>query len=120
MRTTLLLGLIAGADVWEFIHGPETDVTTQRAEFKRLRGQREHDRYAVVELWDSGSGRIGRHRFGRSPAAPGSPAPEPAPPAVPPEPVSAAPAEVTPTEPETDAAGDFEVPKAPKRRRASG
>ena len=115
MRTTLLLGLIAGADTVEFIHGPETDVTTQRAEWKRLKGQREHEKYAEVQLWDSGAGRVGRHRFDRPAADPGEAGPQPEQEAASPPP----PAEV-PAEPEGDVAGEFEVPKGPKRRRAHG
>ena len=63
MRTALTIGLIAGSEVWEFLYGPETDIPTQRAEFKRLRGQHEHPKYAEVQLWESGAGIVGRHRY---------------------------------------------------------
>jgi len=66
MRTALTIGLILGTEVWEFLHGPETDLPTQRAEFKRLRGQREHPKYAEVQLWESGAGIVVRHRFNRA------------------------------------------------------
>lgn len=84
MRTALTIGQIAGSDVWEFIHGPDTDIPTQRAEIKRLRASREHPKYAEVQLWESGAGIIVRHRFrghiqeAQEPAAPVD-APEPFP-----------------------------------------
>ena len=112
MRTALTIGLILGTEVWEFLHGPETDLPTQRADFKRLRGQREHPKYAEVQLWESGAGIVVRHRFNRaalldqapavatpSAEAPPGETPEAAPPAA--ESVEAA---------DADAQADFAVP----------
>lgn len=112
MRTALTIGLIAGSEVWEFLHGPETDIPTQRSEFKCLRGQREHPKYAEVQLWESGAGIVVRHRFKRAalldqaiavaapgPEAPPNEAPEAVPPAA--ESVEAG---------DADAQADFAVP----------
>jgi len=112
MRTALTIGLILGTEVWEFLHGPETDLPTQRAEFKRLRGQREHPKYAEVQLWESGAGIVVRHRFNRAALldqaiAVATPSAEP-PPGETPE---AAPPAAESIEPaDADAQADFAVP----------
>lgn len=108
MRTALTIGLIDGSDVWEFLSGPETQIADQRAAFKELRGTRHHTRYSEVQLWESGSGLVLRHRY-----IPSKVEVEPAPmvvlelsPAEPDEP----PVAEEPQAVEPDATGDFAVP----------
>ena len=113
MRTDLTIGLIAGSEVWEFLHGPETDIPTHRAIFKGIRGHREHPRYAEVQLWESGAGMVVRHRFQRPPApSPGVVALDPPPSA---DGVLAEHPPETETEPqvEDDSKADFAVPTGP-------
>lgn len=110
MRTALTIGQIAGSEVWEFLHGPETDIPTQRGEFKLLRGEREHPKYAEVQLWESGAGMVVRHRFHLQPApSPGVAAPEE------PPSLDGVPPPETETEPqvEDDPKADFAVPTGP-------
>lgn len=98
MRTALTIGLILGSDVWEFVHGPEADIPTQRADFKKLRASDAHPKYAEIQLWESGSGIVLRHRFHRLAPADAARVTDV------PTPASEAPAE--------DTKDDFDVPAA--------
>lgn len=63
MRTAFTVGLIKGADTWEFLAGPETAIGDQRAAFKALRAGPGGKKYAEIQLWESDAGITLRHKF---------------------------------------------------------
>lgn len=87
MRTAITIGIHHGGEITELLAGVETSYSAQRKEFKALRMAGTHERFASIELWDSSSGRVARHKFKPSPQTPipPPPPPHPAPPEAAPE-----------------------------------
>ena len=103
MRTAITIARTAQGETWEFLAGPDTPIPEQRAGFKKLRTDPEAAKVlSEIQLWESGSGLVMRHRF-KAPRATSNPAP-----AVPETP---APSEPTPQDP---ASGEPDAPDAPE------
>ena len=99
MRTAITLGIHHGGEIVELLAAAPTPLDEQRRAFKALRTGQSHERFESIEFWDSGAGRVLRHRFkGMAPEAmasastppsvqvptpEGESTPEPAPEAVP-------------------------------------
>lgn len=65
MRTAITVAKRHGESKWITVASPETPITTQLAEVKKLAGIREHKEFSDVEVWDSDSGRRKRLQFAK-------------------------------------------------------
>jgi hypothetical protein len=63
MRTAITLGIHHGGEIVELLAAAPTPLDEQRRAFKALRAASSHERFESIEFWDSGAGRILRHRF---------------------------------------------------------
>jgi hypothetical protein len=63
MRTAITIGIHHGGDIVEIIAAPPTPLDEQRRAFKAMRAEVGHDKFESIEFWDSGAGRVLRHRF---------------------------------------------------------
>jgi hypothetical protein len=63
MRTAITIGIHQGGEIVELIAAPPTPLDEQRRAFKAMRAEVGHDKFESIEFWDSGAGRILRHRF---------------------------------------------------------
>ncbi len=86
MRTAITLGIHHGGEIVELLAAAPTPLDEQRRAFKALRAAASHEKFESIEFWDSGAGRVLRHRFKGT-------APEAVAPASPPPPVEVPPPE---------------------------
>lgn len=80
MRTAITIGIHHGGEIVELLAAAPTPLDEQRRAFKALRAATSHEKFESIEFWDSGAGRILRHRFRCT--APEAVAPASFPPAV--------------------------------------
>lgn len=73
MRTAITIGIHHGGEIVEMLAAAPTSIDVQRRAFKQLRASPTHERFESIELWDSGVGRILRHRFKPHPSSIHSP-----------------------------------------------
>jgi|GEM_PF-5558596 len=70
MRTAITIGIHHGGEIVELLAATPTPLDEQRRAFKALRAATSHEKFESIEFWDSGAGRILRHRFkGTAPEA---------------------------------------------------
>lgn len=129
MRHAVILALAHGSSIWQMLEGPETPIPEQRTRLKALRRLTTHAEFAEVQLWESDSGVVLRHRMKPTPEVAAAIAAV-VPPEPPAEPQVESPAvtdavrpsvEATPGEVADDgeAAGDFNVPAGDDHHRRS-
>ena len=63
MRTAITLGIHHGGEIVELLAATPTPLDEQRRAFKALRAAASHEKFESIEFWDSGAGRVLRHRF---------------------------------------------------------
>ena len=76
MRQAITIGRRHDAPTFKVIAGPELPIAEHHKRFKTMREFRDDPDFAEVELWESGRGRVRRHRFSK-PTAPDVETPKP-------------------------------------------